>query len=145
MLFNPSSEGSTSVQDGRQSPSAVQTHPGIDAQWAPGATGCACGATLSIGARFCQVCGRQAAAAAIMPAYAEPASRGFPAWGIASIICSLIALVLVPFLFGALAILFGFFAWRENRGVGTALMIAGGVSIVVGIAIAIALIEAGAY
>ena len=152
MSFNVSAEApepGRRVRDGLQPHQSNGPRPQVQTVDAPAAYGafgaCACGYALAAGVRFCQNCGRATITPPIADARPEPAKVGFPAWGIASIICSLVALLLVPILFGALGILFGFFAWRENRGVGAVLMIAGGVSIVAGMAIAIALMEAGAY
>ena len=53
-------------------------------------------------------------------------------WSVLSILSAIICLGVSPPLFGGLAILFGYFARRQNQTVGIVLMIIGAVALVVG-------------
>jgi hypothetical protein len=56
-------------------------------------------------------------------------------WMILSLLCSAIALFFIPLLFGGLAILFGFQAYKEERNVGMVCMQVGGLSLIIGVVI----------
>jgi len=58
-------------------------------------------------------------------------------WVIASIICSVVALGIVPFLFGGLAIFFGYQAYKLNTGIGQVCMVIGGIALIVGVIIGV--------
>ena len=52
---------------------------------------------------------------------------------IGSVICSILALGLVPPLFGGLAIFLGYLAYRRDSGIGTICMVIGGIALIVGV------------
>ena len=52
---------------------------------------------------------------------------------IASIICSMLALGVIPFLFGGLAIFFGYQAYKRDAGIGQVCMTIGGIALIVGV------------
>lgn len=54
-------------------------------------------------------------------------------WMIASIVCSVIALGLVPPLFGGLAIFLGYQAYKRDTGIGMVCMAIGGIALIAGV------------
>lgn len=52
---------------------------------------------------------------------------------VASIVCSVIAVLFVPLLFGGLAIFFGYRAYKVDEGIGKVCMTIGGIALIVGV------------